>query len=1057
MKPAMQAAATTVNQGRTRKGEFLLVLLCFALSGFAALLYQTAWLRQFSIVFGTSELAVATVLAAYMGGLALGAMLGGKLVGRLRRPVLAYGLLELGIALGALCVPAGLRLAQTLQAVLIGDQVQIGGSGTLAAPLFYAVAAFVVMLVPTTCMGATLPLLTQHAVRRESQIGMRTGLLYAVNTAGAVLGTLVAAFVLLPALGLASTVYVGIAVNGLVFLLAAWVSWGCSARDQEEAPTEVSVERSPIRREQLILPLIAVSGMTSFTYEVLWTRLFGQVLGGSIHAFATMLATFLVGITLGSALGAVLARTRKGSVFGFLLSQLGVASFSMLVWNQLDELPGRFVALNQENGRNVMDSARLIAWVLLPSTLCIGATFPFALRIIANSARDAGQASARVYAWNTLGAIVGALLSGFFLIPGLGFAWAIRLAVGANLGLAAMSAWLLGLRRQVCVVVALLAVLIGVVFKAETPEQLLRYSPVDGIVDGQLLHLEAGRSATVLALEQAGSFQVRSNGLPEAGVDLQGAIRFGRLAPKFMALLPIIARPSAKSMMVVGFGCGVTLESIPTTIQEIDVVELEPEIIRANQTFAGRRAIDPLADPRLRLISNDARGALMLTKERWDIIVSQASHPWTAGASHLYTHEFLALAKAHLNEGGVFVQWMDMGFLTEELFASLGATMLSSFKHVRLYRPSSSMLVFLASDMALELERELLRSGQPFANDPAWWRTVGMGSVSDVLAYLALEHQALAELCEDAPICTDDANLLAMRSRSFRDDSDLARLETMLSARDPLLEADGPLRKDLAASIDETYLARRLVSAGRSARAKGLLELMDPGSPQQLRATGNAATTPSLAQWRSGSRDLQTAFQLDPNNVEGRFLFLRDNLPYVARSLPGTEQLQAMAEQLTGPALLVYRNWQAMAAGRWNEIASSEAALSQVPASAPWFLHATRQRAQWRSHADDSQERKQLAQEALPIIDSALLLELDPHLVLLRAEVAQAADRPQHFIESMNVLARFVGPWRKGLPPLVVQELSAQLPRLKEFLDTLEGDPRISTRRLEQVRSSLGE
>ena len=188
--------------------RFPLLLLCFLLSGFAALLYETAWTREFAFVFGTSELAVVSVLAAYMGGLAAGAGVAARLAPRVRRPVLVYGLLELGIAASALAVPSAIRAATALYTLrLRRASRRRPRQGQLAGALFYLLCSFAILLVPTGLMGATLPLLARHAVRRDDEIGRRIGLLYAINTAGAVLGTLCAAFVLLPALGLRATVY----------------------------------------------------------------------------------------------------------------------------------------------------------------------------------------------------------------------------------------------------------------------------------------------------------------------------------------------------------------------------------------------------------------------------------------------------------------------------------------------------------------------------------------------------------------------------------------------------------------------------------------------------------------------------------------------------------------------------------------------------------------------------------------------------------------------------------------------------------------------------------
>src|SRR5262245_52579375 len=379
---------------------FALLLACFFLSGFSALLYETAWSREFAFVFGTSELAVVAVLAAYMGGLALGAALAARFAPRIRRPVLAYGVLELGIALWALALPGAIRAVTAVYLGWLGGLDALPETLGIATHAFHLAGAFAVLVPCTALMGATLPLLARHAVTRDDQIGSRVGLLYAANTAGAIAGTVTAAFALLPALGLRHTVHFGAAVNALVFAAAAAL-----------ARTAPRVAAAPTPRAPgvpWILPAIALSGAVSFGYEVLWFRLFGQLLGGSTAAFATMLASFLAGIALGSALASRLATTPAAASLGFGAAQLGTGASAWLAFRAADRLPEWAHALGVSV--NALAPGALLAMaMLLPLTICIGSTFPFAVRLLARDASDASPASARVYAWNTVGSIAGAI------------------------------------------------------------------------------------------------------------------------------------------------------------------------------------------------------------------------------------------------------------------------------------------------------------------------------------------------------------------------------------------------------------------------------------------------------------------------------------------------------------------------------------------------------------------------------------------------------------------------------------------------------------------------
>ncbi|MGD8325022.1 MAG: spermidine synthase, partial [Gammaproteobacteria bacterium] len=367
-----------------RRVEPLALLGCFFLSGLAALIYQTAWLRQFSLVFGTSELAVATVLAAYMSGLALGAGLAARFAGRITRPVLVYGLLEAGIALSALAVPLLLLLADWLYASALGGRADLPNAWTLGQPIFYLGVAFVVLATPTALMGATLPCLTRHFIRSDDEVGPRVAVLYATNTAGAVVGTLLTAFVLLPKLGLNGTVFTGVGINALIFVLVlpfARIPEESITRQTPAAAGSAVEAGHPGRR--IVLSLMLVSGAATFFYEVLWTRILAHVLGGSVYAFATMLAAFLTGIAAGGALGGLLAKDASRARLAFVIAQIAIAGLAASVYAGMQGLlPGT---------RDSFSLATYAFAVMLPATFFIGCTYPIAVRVITPDERSAAK------------------------------------------------------------------------------------------------------------------------------------------------------------------------------------------------------------------------------------------------------------------------------------------------------------------------------------------------------------------------------------------------------------------------------------------------------------------------------------------------------------------------------------------------------------------------------------------------------------------------------------------------------------------------------------------
>jgi spermidine synthase len=945
----------------------LLLLACFFLSGLAALVYQTAWTREFSFVFGTSELAVATVLAAYMGGLAAGAAVAGRFVARVRRPLLAYGLLELGIALAALAVPLAIHASRLLYVFAFGDRGSPPSEGGLPSALFFLASSFAILLVPTALMGATLPLLARHAVRSEREIGSRIGALYATNTFGAVVGTVLAAFFLLPALGLRRTVLVAVALNALVFAAAALL-----ARVSPLSAAGAAAPR-PAPGHGRILPLIALSGMVSFTYEVMWTRLLSHLLGGSVYAFGTMLSAFLVGIALGSAVATRWARTRESAARGFAAAQLGTAALSLAAYTMVGRLPELAARLDAGGGARLLVDATLATLTLLPAALCIGATFPLAVRLAATSAEDAAAASARVYSWNTVGAIVGAVGAGFFVLPALGFEGTLALALAVSLALAAASATLAPPHARRLAVVAALGLLVLAAARPAPPWALLRTDPFSRRpTPGPIAFYGVGRSATVLLLENPfGGFKLRTNGLQDAEIPGPGALRADYALAHWMSLLPVLARPELDSMLVVGLGGGLVLEAVPPGVRTLDVIELEPEVIAANRAIAGRRSSDPLADPRLRLHVNDARGALLLMEGGIDAIVSQPSHPWTAGASHLYTREFFELVRDRLAPDGVFLQWMGLSFVDEPLLRSLVATLADVFPHVQLYQPDGvKALLFLASREPLDVVREGPRA---LAAAPEFFRSHGLETAEDLLAAFVLDDAGARRFAAGAPIVRDDWNLLQMRAPGIqRRGLDSTRVRPMLA------EADG--RAALPAGTDPVRLVRLLLGDGDEVRAARVASWIEPPRRRAAEALIAAAKSdPAL-----GVRALEDALRDDPGEPELRAVLLRARK---ARLLGGGDPAALGLPDPTPAETALVEAWQAEGRGDWQAVRAVDAALAAVPGPAPLHADAIRLRVGWRLSAGDPS----LAREARDLLDRSLTRGVGVEDLVLRARTALAA------------------------------------------------------------------
>jgi spermidine synthase len=1005
--------------------RFLLLLGCFLLSGMAGLVYQTAWTQQFALTFGASELAVVAVLAAYMAGLTAGATAAERWLGRVRRPVLAYALLEVGIALSALAVPLAMRLANRLQLALLGGTAGLAEAGGLATVAFHLAASFAVLLVPTALMGATLPLLARYAVERDEEIGARVGTLYTINTVGAALGTLGAGFLLLPAIGLARTVWVGVALNLLAFALAIPLFRSTAAG---AAPPETGAE--PLGHRYL-LPLMLVSSAISFTYEVLWTRLLTFVLGGSVYAFSTMLATFLAGIALGAAAASRIGTTAASARRGFAFAQWGTAVCSVAAFHFADRLPALADRLSATGG-TLFVGAVLSAATLLPGALCIGATFPFAVRILAGHAGQAGAATARAYAWSTVGAVVGAVAGGLWLLPALRFEGTVRALVVASLLLALATALLGRPRLHVPAAVAAVTLLVPALLPPRTPWALLRHSTLPGRMLGDVVYCGVGRGATVIVLDQGGEWRLTSNGLPESAIEGPGSRPSRYAVAHWLSLLAVAARPEARSMMVVGLGAGKTVESVPRSVETIDVMELEPEVVRANRALAGQRGRDPFRDPRVRVHLNDARSALLLTERRFDAVVSQPSHPWTAGAAHLFTREFFELVRDRLSDDGVFVLWMGQAFVDEPLLRSLLATLRAVFPHVEVYdpRPGGSLL-FVSGTRPLRLAETSVRA---IAADPATWAEQGVLGPDDLLAARVQDEQGVARIAAGAPVNTDRYNLLQTGSpRILRSALGAAGTDRVFAPYDPI-------RQEAAAPWGR-HLVQRFLKDGRMPRARRVAGAMPAGPEQRVSQALIDAATGSRPRAEAALLAAVREAPAAPGALHALMVLQGDALTR-GEDRSGLGPLIA-ADPL---AAAVLSGWRLARAGRLAEVRPLEPALALAVRHEPLHEPALRLRLGWRLVSGEPER----AREAVALLDVFMAEAAKAPDALLRARLAAAAgDPPTAYASLVEIadLGAYISDYqqvaRDGLKVLEAVERSSGRPApagLRERLVRGQGD-----------------
>ena len=640
--------------------------LCF-LSGVSGLLYEVVWARMLHLLFGDTVLAVSTILASFMAGLALGSFWIGRFIDRRRRVLAVYAGLEVGIGLSAVLFPVVL---QALTPFYVWLHQSLSSSFWLFSFVRFLVA-FGLLCVPTTLMGATLPVLSRYLVQSSATLGWNVGALYALNTGGAVLGCFMAGYVLIGSVGLSRTVWIGAALN-FAIALVVWVGqrW-IETPDTRESSSPRAMclavpvyDRTTVRR---VLWSFALAGCAALSYEVIWTRALTFFVGNSTYAFSAMLTTFLCGLAVGSVLVARMS-DRSGNVLTLLGTlQVGIGIYGLLTIAILGRL---FYGLDGwwDGFSNAYWGAPLgltflkTFVVILPPTLCMGATFPLVAKIVTHGPQTVGRGVGTAYACNTLGAIAGAWISGFVLIPLLGTHHSLALTALLSVGIGGvfMASGSASRLRQGVLYAGALGCFVAVMLAAPT----FRFSDIAGEPEKEVLHYEEDVAGVVKVATDAydrkllsiNGWSVAGTGSPNPDVAL---VNDYPEVQKLLAHLPMLLHPAPRQVLVIGFGAGGTVWSLSryADLQRLDVVEFVPGVIRAARHFPEVNH-DVLTDPRVRVTIDDGRNYLLVTAETYDVVSVDTLDPKHAGNGNLYTREFYELSRRVLKPGGIFVQWL---------------------------------------------------------------------------------------------------------------------------------------------------------------------------------------------------------------------------------------------------------------------------------------------------------------------------------------------------------------------------------------------------------------
>ena len=823
-------------------------------SGASALMLQVVWMRLLGLSLGSTSASIATVLAAFFAGLALGSLLAGRLVRGSRSPLAVFAMLEAVIAVSAVALVPAL-LAMPLVVAALPDAVA-GLPGSFAI-------AFCLLLVPTTAMGATWPVLAQAtsaAGSRQSDLAQ----LYGLNTIGAVFGALGAAWLAVPAFGLDGAAWIAagidLAVAGVAWRLAAGGRSSQGAGDEADtahafspdlgstsprhgAGADSSSARDavePSATSGLAFVVLAVTGAVTLSCEVAWSRALGLLTGTTMTGFAAILASVLTGLALGSVLAARMPRQTRGMLVGGLVALGGALLATRTALAALPYLIESTAGINP-----TAETVRLGVTVVLlaPPTIVLGALYPTALSALGGAS---GQLASRLglgIAINTLAGIAASLATGFVLLPRLGSDATLLGAAGLTLAVGALAG--LSLRGLPRLAVPLLAVALllaaprlpgpdtqRLLLAAQTrwgeqgdPEKTARPE------DTTWYYVAEGKEGIVATFSTNGKNAVLQNdGLRESWVGLKDPLS-GLWAESMLGLVPWLLHEDPRSAFVIGFGGGTTTRALSATdLPAITVVELDRAVVDAMSALPGR-PLTELEDPRVTLRIADARHVLVREPTRYDVIVSQPSHPWVAGAGHLFTREFFTLASSRLTDRGVYGQWLNLFRMDGTTLRSVLASFYDVFEYgFALADTDNGDLLLFGARQPLTLDATWLAERMAPGRVRAWFSRHHIPRPVDLLDSFALSRNEALAAAADSPLNTDLSILTEVRvSSSYEKGGDDDPYTVLARHRGfDMLDLLGPQTgPDTLRLLGEILLLRR-----ERESAAAVAETLRPGFPR---------------------------------------------------------------------------------------------------------------------------------------------------------------------------------------------------------------------------------
>lgn len=788
----MDHARTTsepVGRAGARRAAAYLMLLMFFLSGVAALVYQIVWARKLFLVFGVTVYATSAVVTTFMAGLALGSLYFGRVADRWRRPLVLFAMLELGIgAFGALFP----LIAEALEPVYVAFYGPFGQNHYVMSLVRFGLS-FAVLLVPTSLMGGTLPVLSRAYVSHAKRLGKEVAGLYSVNNLGAFIGCVLAGYAFIELLGVNGTHALAASLNVAVALAALALDrrLGPRATREEALPGPAAVDAPALPgAAKVALWVFGIEGFTSLVYQMAWMRMLIFFLQTNIYAITAIVATFLAGLSLGAfAVKRWVDRTLDPyRLLGLI--ELGIAvtaliTIPLLPWMMRFHAGFRQSLLRWHWAGSTLGSFAVTCLVILPPTAFMGATMPVVSRIYVPALAKLGRKMGVIGCLDTLGSIFGAFAGGFILIPLLGIQRTIIATALINLGLAA---WVFRvdpvrrLRRSVRVglavsAAALVPVALLLVLR---PVPLVDASQVlQGIEQRQLLDYHEGVESTVSVVdfyEHTRVLLVNQSSVAQTG-------RLERPSHELIAHYPVLLHPHPKRALLVGFGIGFTAWACRVHDLDVDVVELSGGGIEAKRFFKHVNN-DILSDEHVRLYVDDGRNYVLGTQRKYDFIQAGIIHPGvSSGNAGFYTTDFYRECKRILAPGGVMCQWLPLHAMPHEAFKTLIRSFQAEFPYASVWYkcvPGHCVLVGTEEPLRIDFQDVRARVNRPAVR--AHLARCDVQDVYDLLDAFCCADEKLAAIVGPGPLHTDDRPLVEFACGRPRSPADYPRNVRFLHA-----------------------------------------------------------------------------------------------------------------------------------------------------------------------------------------------------------------------------------------------------------------------------------